>query len=195
MSAPEMKALSPAPVTTTTCTSPSRANASRRSVAAIHMSSDTALRRSGLLKMRVPTAPSLRARILSVSVMCLALCIATFAGRALLERIRLAQRGDLGRLEAEFLEDRIGVLAEIGRRRRELAGRARQRHRLARHAQRLVLLAHALRQAEMDHLRIGVDLVDGVDRSARDAGLVEALDPVGAGALDRVLVDLGVERV
>ena len=49
----------------------------------------------------------------------------------------------------------------------------------------LSLRLHALRDAEMLDLRIGEDLVDRVDRPARHAGLVEALDPVGAAALVR----------
>src|SRR5262245_2810941 len=66
MSAPDTNALPPAPVTTTTRTSSSLAKSSRMRVPACHISSDTALWRAGLLKVMVPTRPSLRANILSV---------------------------------------------------------------------------------------------------------------------------------
>src|SRR5262249_19065690 len=42
---------------------------------------------------------------------------------------------------------------------------------------------------------VGVDLVDGVDRPAGDARLVEQLDPLGAGALDGIFLHVGIERV
>src|SRR5215510_14225225 len=188
MSAPDTKALPPAPVTTTTRTSLSRANFSRMAVAASHMSSDTALRRSGLLKVSVPTPPSLCASTLSVSLIVPVLVCAAS------ERVGAAQRRDLFRLESELPQNRVGVLAEIGRRRRQPARRARQPHGLARHAQRPAHLLDALRHAEMGDLRIGVDLIDGIDRPARHAGLVEPFDPVSAAALHRVFVDRGVER-
>src|SRR5882672_12310594 len=69
MSAPDTKALPPAPVITTTRTSSSAAKPSMIRLAASHMSSDTALWRSGLLKVMYPTCPSLRDSILSVWVM------------------------------------------------------------------------------------------------------------------------------
>jgi hypothetical protein len=50
-SAPDTKALPPAPVSTTTRTSASLANSSRISLKAAHISSETALWRSGLLKI------------------------------------------------------------------------------------------------------------------------------------------------
>src|SRR5437660_4135434 len=123
MSAPEMNALPPAPVTTTTRTSSSRAKSSRMRVAASHMSSDTALWRSGLLKITVPTLPSRRASTLSLRIV--SFILISPAPRSY--RIGLAQRGDLARLEPELLEHRIGVLAEVGGRRHELARRPRQR--------------------------------------------------------------------
>src|SRR5262245_61127646 len=125
MSAPETKALPPAPDTTTTRTSGSRAKPSRIFVPAAHMSSETALRRSGLLKIRWPTPPSRRASILSVSLMASS-CHAHHASH----RLGAAQRGDLLRLEAELFENGVGMLAQIRRRRGDLARRARQRHGL-----------------------------------------------------------------
>src|SRR5438874_7946698 len=68
MSAPDTNALPPAPVTTSTRTSSSLANSSRMRLPACHISSDTALCRAGLLKIMVPTRPSLRESILSVVV-------------------------------------------------------------------------------------------------------------------------------
>ena len=59
----------------------------------------------------------------------------------------------------------------------------------------LVLHGHALRHAEMLDLRVGEHLVDRIDRPARHAGLVQALDPLGAGSAGHVRVDLGIERV
>ena len=44
-------------------------------------------------------------------------------------------------------------------------------------------------------LRVGEHLIDGIDRSAWHAGLVEALDPFGAGASGRINIDLGIERI
>src|SRR6476660_8517450 len=73
MSAPDTNALPPAPVTTSTRTSSSLANSSRMRLPACHISSDTALCRAGLLKIMVPTRPSLRESILSVVVMCFSL--------------------------------------------------------------------------------------------------------------------------
>src|SRR5712672_2514606 len=108
-------------------------------------------------------------------------------------RIGLAQGGDLLCAVAELLEHRASVLAELGRRRVQLAGRARQREGLA--DQRELALLHRLRHADMLDLRVGEHLVDRIDRSARHARLVEPVDPLGAAALDGVPVDLGIERV
>src|SRR6185437_10456735 len=52
-----------------------------------------------------------------------------------------------------------------------------------------------LSDAEMLNLRIGEDLIDRIDRSAGDAGAVEYVDPLGAGALRRVVLERGVEHV
>src|SRR4030081_2254949 len=108
-------------------------------------------------------------------------------------RIGLAQASDLLGAVAELLEHRAGVLAEVGRRRVQLARRARQRERLA--DQRGLALLHRLRPAGTRDPGVGERLVDRIDRSARDARLVEPVDPLGAAALDGVPVDLGIERV
>src|SRR3989442_983888 len=73
MSAPETKDCPPAPARTTTRISSSAAKSSRILAAACHISSETALCRSGLLKIIVPTRPSLRASILSLLSMRLSL--------------------------------------------------------------------------------------------------------------------------
>ena len=88
------------------------------------------------------------------------------------------------------------MLAELRRRRGDLALGARHDERLADHVERrLVLLLHALGDAEMLDLRIGEHLVDVVDRAARHAGLVHDLDPFRAALVRRVGIDLGVERL
>src|SRR3979411_1396711 len=68
MSAPDTKALPPAPVITTTRTSSSLAKSPMIRIAACHMSNETALWRAGLLKIMYPVRPTLRDTILSVSV-------------------------------------------------------------------------------------------------------------------------------
>src|SRR5580658_5741720 len=106
------------------------------------------------------------------------------------------QRGDVALAETEFLEHRVGVLAEIGRSYYELRRRARQRDALADEPHlALVLLGHALGDAEMLHLRVGEHLVDRVDRATGHAGLVHAFDPFGAAAADEMAIDLGIERI
>jgi hypothetical protein len=108
----------------------------------------------------------------------------------------LAQLGDLLGAESELLEHRAGVLAEAGRRRHQAARRARQRQRLAHQGHALLVLGlDRLGDPQMLDLGVGEHLVDGIDRPAGDTGLVEALDPVGAGALGGIHVDLGIEGV
>src|SRR6516225_9585543 len=142
--------------------------------------------------------PSLRASIFSVLVTS-SMAYPPRASRArfhLSQSIRLAQRGDLLRAEAEFLQNSVRVLAEAGWRRHQSARRTRERHGLARHAQRfLVPGLDRLGDTEMHDLRIGIDLIDRVDRPAGNAGLVEQLDPFRAATLDRVALHVGVERV
>src|SRR4051812_2318197 len=225
MSAPDTKALPPAPVITTTRTSSSLAKSSMIRLAASHMSNETALWRSGLLKIMYPMRPALRDSILSVWVMRkLRYCVspslrggrrptkqsrpaawdcfgvlrtprndARSVSRSASDRVGLAQGGDLLCAVAELLEHRAGVLAERGRRRVELARRAREPERLA--DQRELALFHRLRHADMLDLRVGEHLVDRIDRPARHPRLVEPVDPLGAAALDRMPVDLGIERV
>ena len=77
MSAPEAKALPPAPVTTMTRTDGSAPKSAMISSAASHISSEIALWRSGLLKIIQPTPPSLREIILSL---CIAVLLKRFPG-------------------------------------------------------------------------------------------------------------------
>jgi hypothetical protein len=68
ISAPALKAFSPAPFSTITRTSGSAAQAWSASGSDCHISNEVALWRAGLLKMIHPIAPSLRAISFSVSV-------------------------------------------------------------------------------------------------------------------------------
>ena len=68
MSAPETKALSPAPVTTTTRIAGSFSNSSRMTGIASHMSVEVALCFCGLLKTSRPTGPAFSAIMLGVGL-------------------------------------------------------------------------------------------------------------------------------
>src|SRR5262249_1019473 len=56
---------------------------------------------------------------------------------------------------------------------------------------RLDVLDHA----QVLHLWVGEDLVDAVDRPAGNAGRVLARHPLPAGAIGKIGLDLGVERI
>src|SRR5262245_34016022 len=183
MSAPETKALPPAPVMTMTRTALSATKSRRIASAASHISSDTALWRSGLLKVITPIAPRFSASILSVGM--------SRAPSGVSDRLRGARRGDLGIAEAELAQHRVGVRAGGGRRAGGATRRARQLDRLADHAR----AADRLGDAEMRDLRVGEHLVDRVDRSARHAGLVEAPDPLRRRLAGEPALDLAVEPV
>jgi len=106
------------------------------------------------------------------------------------------QRGDVAFGEAEFLQDGVGVFAGLGRAGREPRRRARQRHRLANEPHlALVLFGDVLGDAEVLDLGVGEHLVDRIDWPAWHAGLVEAIDPIGAGALADIGFDLGIKRI
>src|SRR5204862_2364671 len=99
MSAPDTKAVPPAPVSTTTRMSESLRHSASMAAVASHISSETALRRSGLLKVTVPTWPSLRNSILSVMSSSLDLVLAdtkrqeAFAARGVFQSVAgLAQQ-------------------------------------------------------------------------------------------------------
>src|ERR1043166_3002200 len=117
MSAPEMNALPPAPASTTTRMASSRANASRISGTAFHMSNETALWRAGLLNSIQPTAPSLRAIIRSVLV---------FMARLRLNHFLFAQPGNRRGIVAQLAQHFVRVLALFGRRIAHAARPARQ---------------------------------------------------------------------
>src|ERR1700684_2766844 len=182
MSAPETKALPPAPVRTTTRTSLSAAKASSASVVASHISSDTALWRSGLLKVTSPTPASLRARILSVCDFVFISCFAVIAPLVCSDPLPLPQRGNLAFGKAELLEHGAGMLALAGRPPDQTGGRARQRHRLGEQCEPPPLPAAAgPRDFKMPHLRIGKHFVDGIDRPAWHAGGVGPRESLGRG--------------
>src|ERR1051326_4348852 len=124
ISAPEMNALPPAPASTTTRMASSRANASRISGTAFHMSNETALCRAGLLNSIQPTAPSVRAIIRSVLV---------FMARLRLNNFLFAQRGDRRGVVPQLAQHRVGVLALFRRGIAHAARRPRQLDRLVDH--------------------------------------------------------------
>src|SRR5437867_2729674 len=102
MSAPATKALSPAPVTTTTRISGSASNASRIDGIAAHISKDAALRFSGLLKVSRPTAPCFAAIILGVGLRVM---------RSALDDAAAPEVGDHVGVVAGLRQDLVGVLA------------------------------------------------------------------------------------
>src|ERR1700719_5037849 len=124
MSAPEMNALPPAPASTTTRIASSRANSSRISGTAFHMSTETALCRAGLLNSIQPTAPSLRSIIRSVLV---------FMARLRSYHFLLAQLGDRRGIVPQLAQHFVGVLALFRRGIAHATRRAGQLDRLVHH--------------------------------------------------------------
>src|SRR6202011_5453794 len=180
MSAPEMNALPPAPASTTTRIASSRANSSRISGTAFHMSTETALCRAGLLNSIQPTAPSLRAIIRSVLV---------FMARLRSNNLLFAQLGDRRGVEAQLAQHFLGVLALFGGRIAHAARRARQLDRLVHHLDITEAgMMHGRGHVQVLDLLVGEHLVHLIDRPARHARLVENVDPFAARL---VLRDLG----
>src|SRR5690349_21178549 len=122
MSAPETKALSAAPVTTTTRIAGSFSNSSRMTGIASHMSVDVALCFCGLLKMRRPTGPAFSAIMFGVGLKFIA-CSSDDAA--------LAEARDRPFVVARFLQYCFGMLALLRLRRPNLEGRAAHVDRLA----------------------------------------------------------------
>src|SRR5206468_2163983 len=92
--------------------------------------------------------------------------------------LALSQLRDLIAAKTKFREHLFGLLAELRRARRHRAWRARQGHGLADQLNVPVLvIGHMLRDAEMFDLRILEHLVDGINRTAGHAGVVQFLDP------------------
>src|SRR6185437_9706242 len=113
-----------------------------------------------------------------------------------LDHLGFAQFRDLARREAEFGQQFLGLFAELRRRCRHPARRARQLEGLADQPDMAVLgVGNVLRDAEVFYLRILKGLVDGVDRTAGHAGLVQFLDPGVGRFLLGELVDLGIQRL
>src|SRR5882757_9910474 len=104
MSAPDTKALSPAPVTTTTRIAGSFSNSSRMTGIASHMSVEVALCFCGLLKTSLPTGPAFSAIMLGVGL------------KFISDHSPLAEAGDRLVVVAGLLEDGVGMLALLGSR-------------------------------------------------------------------------------
>src|ERR1700677_259506 len=95
----------------------------------------------------------------------------------------LAQIGDRSGVVTEAGKDSVGMFALFRRGRAQLPRRAAEINGLA--DKLLVTMLGSIQgasDAEMAHLRIGEDLVDSVDGSARDAGRVQKLNPCGGSA-------------
>src|SRR6185312_12237537 len=187
MSAPEMKALSPAPLRTMTRTSGSRSKWPRMTGIACHMSSDSALRRAGLLNTIQPIAPSISAIMRSLGEIIF---------RSSSNRAVAVQSLDGIVVIPELAQHRVGVLAALRRRAVQPRRRAAQRDRLSDQvdaAERRMI--DRLGDAQMLHLRVGEDLVHAVDRARRHARRVDDLDPLGRGLGLGDLLDRGVEPV
>src|SRR5450631_4272880 len=106
MSPPETNDLSPAPDRTITWIAASARKSSITSAAASDMSSENALRFSGLLKTSCPTGPFLRAMILSVLMSCILLSDDAVLAHGLNLRISIA----------DTAQDFLGVLPCFRRR-------------------------------------------------------------------------------
>src|SRR5947209_6434445 len=190
MSAPETKARPPAPLTTMTRIASSRSKSSMMRVTASHISSETALCRAGLLKIRRPMRSAFSAIILLVigSSSMVSLPLNDFTG---------AQIGDRRVVVAKPAQYLLRMLTELG-------GRAQLfRLRRAGHIDRLadgldraeLRVIDRPRHFEVLDLRVGKGLVDRVDRAARDADLVHQFHPIGGRTLFGDLADPFVERL
>src|SRR5260370_30334867 len=88
------------------------------------------------------------------------------------------------------------MLAALRRRRAQARRRPAQRHRLTDKVEAPERgMLDRLGDADMLDLRVGEDLIDGIDRSAGHAGAIEDINPRGAVALRRIVLDRGVERI
>src|SRR5262249_989488 len=90
----------------------------------------------------------------------------------------------------------VSVFAEVRWPRGDLARRARQFERLADEPEPAAIGPRRfLRDTEMLDLRIIENLIDRIDRTARNTDFVENLTPFGAGFRFRRFVAFGVELV
>src|SRR5262245_16925285 len=106
------------------------------------------------------------------------------------------QLGDLVSSDTEFLEALVAVFSEVRRPRGDLARRAPQFERLADEPEPAAIGSRRfLRNTEVLDLRIVENLIDRIDRTARNTDFIENLDPFGAGFRFRRLVDFGIELV
>src|ERR1700730_8270702 len=156
MSAPEMNALPPTPASTTTRIASSRANSSRISGTAFHMSTETALCRAGLLNSIQPTAPSLRAIIRSVLV---------FMARLRSNNLLFSQLGDRRGIVPQLAQHFVGVFPLLRRGIAYGARRARQLDRLVDHLDITEAgMMHGRGHLQVAHLLVGEHRVHFVDR-------------------------------
>src|SRR3984885_13205723 len=130
MSAPDMNAASPAPVATTTRTSPSAFRAVSTPGSAARICAVRALRRAGLLKVTVATEPATSTSSWSVPVSWFRIAMQQPFWNALDHRVG-AQLFDLRRRVAQLGEDIVGVVARIGGRGPDGARRAGHPPRVA----------------------------------------------------------------
>src|SRR5580700_5511819 len=176
ISAPETKALLPAPVRITTRTELSSANSSRISPSPTHISTDMALRFSGWLKVTSPTPSSFAASILppAHSMETPPLTIVSISDRSLFAHVR-----NLRIRIADGVQHLIRARTRLRCRHTDVLREPRDVDRRGHHLRAAAPRArHLPRHAQMFHLRIGKRLVDGVDRPARNPGPLEQLDPV-----------------
>src|SRR5271170_3450503 len=164
MSAPETKALLPAPVRITTRTELSAANSSRISPRPTHISTDMALRFSGWLKVISPIPSSFAASILppAYSTETPPLTIVSISDRSLLAHVR-----NLRVRVSDRVQHFIRAGARVRRRDADVLREPGDVDRRGDHflgADRGAM--HRPRHAQMFHLRIGEHLVDRVDRPA-----------------------------
>src|SRR5437899_6735053 len=108
MSAPETKARPPAPLTTMTRTASSRSKSSMIRVTASHISSETALWRAGLLKIRRPIGPSFSAIILLVMGWSSMVLAPSYFGAPASDDFACAQIGDRGIVVTEVAQHLLG---------------------------------------------------------------------------------------
>src|SRR6476646_7276019 len=155
MSAPEAKALSPAPVRITARTSRSACSASSRPGSATRISLDRALRLPGLLMVTTATAPATSTRSLPVPVLCRAGGLGGVM-RVLSDHALGAEPVDLRARVAEFGEHLAGVVAGIRARRPDGGRRIGHPHRVAEDVQPAKgRVLHWLGHRQVLDLRVG----------------------------------------
>src|SRR5579885_566314 len=143
------------------------------------MSIDTALRRAGLLNTSQPIGPSISAIIRSVGDFISAPFLDGWARTSSRSHHpALAEAGDRRGVIAQLAQNLVRMLAAFGRGGAERRRRPAQRHRLADEIEAAeARMLDRLDDAEMLDLGVGEHFVHAVDRTARTAGTIEAIDP------------------